>query len=121
MKPEKFKGEVASAYGNQLPTAVKFEGEYQAFENYDELKTANELPSNDEVLQFVNAKRKNNARQKSMTDALEAAGISKPDPNDPTVVAARMLRDIEKLDMPADQKAMIAAVLKAKQAGTVTQ
>jgi hypothetical protein len=116
MKAETFKGSVESAYGNPLPSPVKFEGSFDAFENYDEMKAANELPSNDEVLQFVNAKRKNNARQKAMTDALTAAGITKPDPNDPAVVAARMLKDIEKLDMPDDQKAMIAAVLKAKQA-----
>jgi hypothetical protein len=115
MKSDTFKGSVESAYGEKLAKAVDFSGTFEAFENYEELTKANEIPSNDEILQFVNAKRKNNARQKAMTDALEAAGISKPDPNDPKVVVARMLRDIEKLDMPEDQKKMLAEVLKAKQ------
>lgn len=114
MKPETFKGTVESAYGSQLPTPVSFNGSFEAFESYAELQTANELPSNDEVLSFVNAKRKNNARQKSMTEALEAAGISKPDPNDPAVVKAVMLKNIDKLDIPQDQKDMMKAVLQAK-------
>lgn len=115
MKSETFKGEVASAYGNQLPKAIQFSGAYQAFENAEEVKTANQWPNDSDIVDFVNTRTKNNERQKAMTAALEAAGITKPDPNDPVVVAARMLRDIEKLDMPADQKAMIAAVLQAKQ------
>lgn len=114
MKADTFKGTVESAYGEKLATPVSFSGTYDAFESYDELKTANELPSNDEVLSFVNAKRKNNARQKSMTEALEAAGISKPDPNDPAVVKATMLRNIDKLDIPQDQKDMMKMVLQGK-------
>lgn len=114
MKQDTFKGTVESAYGEKLATPVAFSGTYEAFATYEELQTANELPSNDEVLSFVNAKRKNNARQKSMTEALEAAGISKPDPNDPLVVKANMLKNIDKLDLPQEQKDMMKAVLQAK-------
>lgn len=113
-KQETFKGTVESAYGEKLPKAIEFNGTFEAFESYDELTTANELPSNDEILSFVNAKRKNNARQAAMTSALQAAGISKPDPNDPAVVKATMLRNIDKLDLPQDQKDMMKAVLQAK-------
>lgn len=116
MKTETYSGEVNSAYGNTLPKGIKFSGSFDAYESHDEVVAAKDELTNDEVVDFRNAQRKNNARQKSMTEALTAAGITKPDPNDPIVVAARMLRDIEKLDMPQDQKDMIAAVLKAKQA-----
>lgn len=78
MKTEKFSGTIENAYGQQLPAPVKFEGQFDAFETYAEIQAANELPSNDEVVSFVNTRRKNNARQKAMTQALEAAGIVKP-------------------------------------------
>jgi hypothetical protein len=78
MKKVTFDGTMENAYGKQLPTPIPFNGSYDAFENYEEVKSANELPSNDEVLAFVNNKKKANARQKAMQAALEAAGIEKP-------------------------------------------
>lgn len=97
MKAETFKGEVASAYGEVLPKAIPFSGSFDAFESYDEVKSANELPSNDEVLGFVNAKRKANARSKATIAALEAAGISKPDPNSPEVLKSNMIKNLMKM------------------------
>ena len=78
MKTESYKGTIETAYNQKLDTPVKFEGTFEAFSDYEELVKANELPSNAEVLKFVNDKRKANARQKAMTSALEAAGIVKP-------------------------------------------
>ena len=78
MKTETFKGVMENAYGKQLPQAVKFEGTFDAFESIEEVRAKNEFPSDDEVVNFVNNRRKANARQKSMADALEAAGIEKP-------------------------------------------
>jgi hypothetical protein len=78
MKTVKFDGTIESAYGNPVSPALSFAGEYQAFENIDEVRQKNEVPSDDEVVTFCNNKRKANARQKSMTAALEAAGIEKP-------------------------------------------
>lgn len=78
MKSEKFSGTIESAYGKPVSPALKFEGEYTAFENVDEVKSKNEFPSDDEVVNFVNNKRKANARQKSMQAALDAAGYEKP-------------------------------------------
>jgi len=97
MKTETFKGEVSSAYGETLPSPIAFSGTYEAFESYQDVQAANELPSNDEIVSFVNAKRKANARAKATTAALEAAGISKPDPNSPEVLKANMVRNLIKL------------------------
>ena len=97
MKTTTFSGEVASAYGETLPKPIAFSGSYDAFESYEEVSGANELPSNDEVVAFVNAKRKANARAKATTAALEAAGISKPDPNSPEVLRSNMVKNLMKL------------------------
>jgi hypothetical protein len=78
MKSEKFSGTIESAYGKPVSPALKFEGDYQAFETISELREKNEYPSDDEIVSFVNNKRKANARQKSMQAALDAAGYEKP-------------------------------------------
>ncbi len=77
MKNETFKGTIENAYGLTLPTPVKFEGSYEAIEKFEEIP-AKEMPSNEEIVDFLNTKRKANARQKSMGEALTAAGIVKP-------------------------------------------
>jgi hypothetical protein len=85
MKAETFKGTIESAYGSPLATPLSFSGSFDAYESYDEASTANDLPSRDEQLAFVNNKRKANARQKAMQTALDAAGINKPTLDDPQV------------------------------------
>ncbi len=97
MRTETFKGTMENAYGEALPKPIPFTGSFEAFESYDEVSKANELPSNDEVVAFVNAKRKANARAKTSTAALEAAGISKPDPNSPEVLKANMVKNLMKM------------------------
>jgi len=84
MKTEKFDGVIENAYGKKLDSPIKYEGEYQGFESYEEAQKANELPTNTEIVDFLNTRRKANARQKSMQAALDAAGIVKPTlENDP--------------------------------------
>ena len=78
MQTEKFEGTIEQAYGKAVSPAVNFEGDYTKYENIDEIRTANDFPSNDDVVNFVNAKRKANARQKAMQAALDAAGYEKP-------------------------------------------
>lgn len=113
MKSETFKGSVGSAYGEKLPKDIEFSYTVENFENYNELEAAKEVPSNQDVVDFVNVRRKNNERAKAMTAALEAAGYSKPDPNDPIVAAQTMIRNIEKMEnMQAQQKQMMVAVLR---------
>ena len=92
MKTETFKGTIESAYGNPLPSALKFEGTYQAFTTYEEAQAENELPSKDEVVAFINNKRKANERQKSMQAALDAAGITKPTLEDPQFQLKSMIK-----------------------------
>jgi len=94
MKTTTFKGEVASAFGKVLPKPVAFEGSYEAYESYDELKAANAIPSNDEILAFVNAQRKANERAKATNEALEKAGIEKPKADDPQVVLRNMIKQL---------------------------
>lgn len=102
MKAEKFSGSVSSAYGEELASPVKFSGEFQAYENAGEVRTANDWPSDEDVVTYVNAKRKAAARAKSTTDALELAGISKPDPNDPVQRRKRMIADFVAMGVPND-------------------
>ena len=78
MKSETFGGVIENAYGKPLPEALKYEASFDAFENIDEVKASNEYPKDSEIVDFLNAKRKANARQKGMQAALDAAGIVKP-------------------------------------------
>lgn len=87
---EKFKGTIESAYGQTLQTPLKFEGSFDAFgvekptsdadhaAAIEEIKAKNEFPKDEDIVNFVNNKRKANARQKSMQAAMDAAGIVKP-------------------------------------------
>lgn len=85
MKTETYKGTIESAYGSPLATALRFEGSFEAYADFDEMVTAQDGLSRDEQVAAVNNKRKANARQKSMQAALDAAGISKPTLEDPQV------------------------------------
>lgn len=92
MKTEKFSGKMENAYGKVLPEAIKFDGTFEALENVEEVRTANEYPNDTEVVDWANAKRKASARQKSMNAALEAAGIAKPTLDDPQVQLATIVK-----------------------------
>jgi hypothetical protein len=98
MKSAKFSGTMESAYGNKLDTPIKFEGTFEAFENYQEIVAAKEELSNDELVKAINDKRKANARQKAMTAALDAAGIKKPvvdaTPEGMLVAARNLVKDL---------------------------
>jgi len=92
MKTEKFSGKMESAYGKVLPTPIPFSGSFEALENIDEVKTANEVPDDKEVVAWANGKRKASERQKAMNAALEAAGISKPTLEDPQVQLLQIIK-----------------------------
>jgi len=96
MKTETFKGEVANAYGEALAKPISFSGSFEAYESYEEMSSKNDVPSNDDVLQFRNNQLKANARSKATNAALEAAGISKPDPNSPEVLRKGMITNLMK-------------------------
>lgn len=92
MKTETFSGTIENAYGNPLPSPVKFNGNFSAYETIEEVRTANVFPSDKEIIAFINSKEKANERQKSMTAALTAAGIQKPTLEDPAVQYRDMVK-----------------------------
>lgn len=110
MKTEKFSGKVESAYGKVLAKPVSFEGTFEAFETFEEIQKANEIPSNEDILNIVNAKRKAAARATATTEALTAAGISKPDPNTPEAIRERMITDAMKANPSLTREVATARV-----------
>lgn len=82
-----FKGKIESAYGRNLNenkftsgvavNALDYEASFDEIQGY-EFIPEKEMPSRKEILAFVNNKRKANARQQAVTDALDAAGVIKP-------------------------------------------
>jgi len=113
-----FSGTVKKAYGNVLATPVPYTATYVPVKDYTSIPE-DEMPSKKDILKVVNDARKLNERAKATAAALKAAGILKPDPNDPINILATMLKNIEKLDMPADEKSMMLAVLKQKHTDAV--
>lgn len=77
MTTETFKGTIENAYGQPLDKAIAFSGDFEKLEKGDEIP-AKENPDAEEILNYVNSKRKANARQKAMQTVLDAAGIEKP-------------------------------------------
>lgn len=92
MKNEKLAGTIENAYGKALKTPVRYEGPVSLYETPDEVRTANDWPSNDEIVSYVNANRKANERQKLMKSALDAAGIQKPTLEDPSEQFKQMVK-----------------------------
>lgn len=78
MKPEKISGTMEKAYGSALPQAIAYEGTFDVYENVQEVRSANDMPNDEEVVTIRNQQRRNNARQKFMQAALDAAGVKKP-------------------------------------------
>ena len=96
MKTETFKGTVESAYGKTLPSPVSFSGQFEAVEKTEEIPQSEQLGPAD-IIQVVNAKRKAAARAKATTEALQAAGIEKPDTSSPEYVTESIIKGLMKL------------------------
>lgn len=88
MKTETFSGKMDNVYGNAVSfykktvdgkplTSIPFKGEFSAYESLSEVPE-DEKPSEEDIVDYVNNKRKANARQKSMQAAIDAYGIVKP-------------------------------------------
>jgi hypothetical protein len=73
MKTETLKGTIESAFGAKLPQALTYAGSFEAYESAGEVRSANDMPSDDEVVSFRNTQRRNNKRQALMQDALDVA------------------------------------------------
>ena len=78
MKTEKLSGIIENAYGKKLDKPIPYEGEFQAYEQAQEVRAANDMPSDDEVVSFRNQQKRAATRQRLMQEALDKAGIQKP-------------------------------------------
>jgi hypothetical protein len=78
MKTLTFTAVAEKAYGKTLATEIPYEGSFTAYENINEVRSANDMPSDATVIKWRNQERKSKARQASLTAALDAAGIVKP-------------------------------------------
>jgi len=117
-KQETFKGRVENAYGKTLPTAVEFSGSYEKLEKGDAIP-ADEALSESDIYDVINAKRKATARAKATAEALQAAGIEKPDPKSPEVVREGMIKGLMLLQNLSREQAEQAFALMTEAAGAV--
>ena len=89
MKTQTVKGKMENAYGKALAAqqynegfspvnSLPYEGTWEAYTSIEEVKAANDFPSDKQVVKLLNTARKNKARAQYMTEALDAAGIIKP-------------------------------------------
>lgn len=67
-----------NAYGKPLAKSVTFEYSYKAYESIDEIRLANDMPNDDEIVKIRNAKRQAAARQAERESTFTAMGIVKP-------------------------------------------
>jgi alcohol dehydrogenase class IV len=80
------------AYGKTLATPIDYVFDWDEYADNDEMARANDLLTLDEQRKTRNTDRKSTARQASLTVALEAAGIKKPDiNNDPQLRLRNMV------------------------------
>lgn len=108
MKTVEFAGKINTFQGQTIPP-VDFNGKFEAFETFDEVKAANEVPTNDEIVNIVNAKRKASEVTSTRNAALEAAGFA---PDKTETAKLRMIADAMKLGLnEAQAKAMVETVL----------
>ena len=77
METKTFDFTVGSAWGQEI-TPIEVSAEYTHYTSLDEVREAGEYPSDKDILGFVNAKSKANARSKATASALDKAGHKKP-------------------------------------------
>lgn len=78
MKTETFESQAESGRGQKFDTPLKYSGDYTIYESVDELRKANDWPSDEDILEYRNTQRKLAARNKALNAALDAAGVIKP-------------------------------------------
>jgi hypothetical protein len=67
----------------ELPKFAKgfeltFVGTFDAYDDISEVKAANDMPSDKEIVDFRNTQRRNNARTKAQNAQVEAVGLIEP-------------------------------------------
>jgi len=82
-----------NAWGYKLAVPVTYKVDYSAYQTIEEVKAANDLLKDDEVIRVRNAERLATARQKALAEALKAANYIKPNlENDEQVQLKEMLK-----------------------------
>lgn len=61
-----------------LPKSLDFSGDYEEIVDIESVRELNEYPKDSDIVDFVNAKRRANARQKAMQKVLDDAGAIRP-------------------------------------------
>jgi len=98
-----------TAYGKTLDTPISYSFEWDEFSGKDELIAAKQELTLEEQLKVRATEAQNNARQKALTAALDAAGIVKPNiENDPQFRLRKMF-DLFKANGLSDNDARTAA------------
>jgi hypothetical protein len=67
-----------TAYGKVLDEAIPYQYQWDAYESIEEVRAANDLLTDAEVVKVRNTERQNNARQAKLTAELTARNINKP-------------------------------------------
>ena len=94
MKSTTFEGVIENAYGKKLDAPITFSATFDAYENHDEVVAEKDELKPQEVVDFRNAQKKANARQKAMQVALDAAGVVKPTLENDSQLRLRKMYDI---------------------------
>lgn len=96
MTKKTVKGTIESAYNRPVSEfgkqPIPYEGTVDQYETVDEIRAANDWPSNDEIISIVNQKKVAAARQKFIKSALDAAGIQAPTLEDPQEALKAMVK-----------------------------
>lgn len=94
-----------TAYGKKLDSPLTYDYAWTTYKNYDELVAAKDELTNDEQVKVRNTERQNNARQKALQAALDAAGIVKPTAeNDPQIGLRDMFKTLQTAKIPGTQE-----------------
>lgn len=106
-KKTPFKGVIENAYGKELTTPLKYSGYFVELIEGDEIPEK-EKPDPEDLMKWVNNRRKASARQKSMQVALDAANIEKPTLDDPLEQFKGMVRILVKAGKDEDTARQMA-------------
>jgi hypothetical protein len=77
MKTESFEATAESGRGVKFESPVTYSGDYSVYEKADEVRAANDWPSDDDIVEYRNTQRKLAARNKALNAKLDELGIEK--------------------------------------------
>lgn len=90
-----------TAYGKKLDAPISYDYSWAAYGNGPELVAAKDELTLDEQVKVRNTERQNNARQKALQAALDAAGIVRPTAeNDPQIGLRDMFKTLQTAKLP---------------------